>query len=149
MSPTPAATNAAPYSVSHGLSTAKLGPANWCGATSISAPISTQKTLTAQRSVEPIRFGVSRALEIVDQNRRVYDDHVTLFRLTLETRAIEIAIPGDLPSQAAETALPLGLDQQAERFLHNGPFRSGAAAAHCLAHQTVVDINVGPHLPYV
>jgi hypothetical protein len=69
-----------------------------------------------------------------------------LLRLTLETRGVEIAGPGDLPSQATETGLPPGLDQEAERFLDNGSFRSGTAAAHRLAHQAIVDVNVRSHL---
>jgi hypothetical protein len=69
-----------------------------------------------------------------------------LLRLTLEARGVEIAVPGDLPSQTTKTALPPGLYQEAERFLDNCPFRSGTAAVHCLAHQAVVDINVGSHL---
>lgn len=90
------------------------------------------QTLVLKCHVEPVRFRIPRARD--------------LLRLTLETRGVEIAVPRDLPSQATETALPPGLDQQAEGFLDHGSFRSGTAAAHRLAHQAIVDIDVGSHL---
>ena len=66
--------------------------------------------------------------------------------MTLEARGVEIAVPGDLPSQPTDAALASGLDQQSEGFLDNGSLRSSTAAAHCLTHQAIVDVDIGSHL---
>ena len=57
--------------------------------------IDQSKSLALEFGVQPVGLGILRALEVVDPHRAVDDNH-PLPGQSLETRDVEIPIPGDL-----------------------------------------------------
>jgi len=63
----------------------------------------------------------------------------------VETGVIEVALPGDLAAQLAQTGLGVGLDEEAETGFDGGTLSGGSAAAHGLFHQMIVEFDVSAH----
>jgi hypothetical protein len=57
----------------------------------------------------------------------------------------KVAVPSNFPTQPPNACLPTGLNQEAQSLFDGRPLRHGPAAAHCLAHQAIIDLNVGSH----
>src|SRR5918996_5763802 len=69
-----------------------------------------------------------------------------LLRDPVQTRYVQISLPGDPSAQTANARLTFGLDQQTQPLFDHCTLRTGAAAPHSLPHQAIVDIDVRPHL---
>ena len=95
--------------------------------------------------IQPIRFRVANALQVVDPHGRIDDDHAPLPRESPETGGLKVAAPRNLASQSTDAGLAPGLNQQTQGFLHHGSFCPAAAAAHRLTHQSIVDVDVRSH----
>ena len=94
---------------------------------------------------ELIGLGVLEAVDVVDPDRRVDDDHWRLLAGALDPRGTQVAVPGDLAAQAAQPALAAGLDQQPQRFFDDAALGGRLVAGHGLLHQVVIDVDIGPH----
>jgi hypothetical protein len=61
------------------------------------------------------------------------------------SRYLEIAFPGNLPSQATNARLTARPNQQAQSLFDSRALGAGAAAPHRLPHQAIIDFDVRPH----
>ena len=60
---------------------------------------------------------------------------------------IEVALPSHLAFQSPDRLLGIGFDKQAQTGFHRRFFGADTAVPHRLAHQAVVNVNVGPQSP--
>ena len=85
--------------------------------------------------------------QIVNPNRRIYDDHMPPYTIL---ESVPDGIDSDYrPSgpcpQLANCTLGERLNEQPEAGLYRGLLGRGAVPAHGFAYQSIVDVNVGPH----
>jgi hypothetical protein len=59
---------------------------------------------------------------------------------------MQIAVPLDLAAKAADGSLRARLNEQPQAGLDRCPLRPCHSAAHGLAHQAIIDLNVRSHL---
>jgi hypothetical protein len=104
-----------------------------------------RERLSTQLGIDPIRFRISHAAEVVDPNGRVDNDHVALLRAPTRAGSFEGPFPRHLASQSPNAALAPRLNQQAQTLFNRRALRPSAAAAHRLVHQVVVDVDVRSH----
>jgi hypothetical protein len=104
------------------------------------------QSLTLQFPVEPVRFWILVASQVVNPNGGIHDDHAgKLCFGTAQPRAFQITFPSNFAPEFADRALGVGFRQQAKACFHRRFFGGGAAAPQCLPHQAIVNIDICPH----
>ena len=61
----------------------------------------------------------------------------------------QVTFPPDFPLQTADARLRAGPDQQSQSRFHGSSFRGCAAVLHGHSHQVIVNIDIGPHSPFL
>ena len=103
------------------------------------------KALGVDLGIEPLRFGIVDAVEVINPHRRVDDDHGGLFRGTPQPGAMQVSVPRDLPPQTPEPGLLPRLNQEAQAFFHGCALGRSAAVAQGVAHELIVDVDICTH----
>lgn len=103
--------------------------------------------LLGQLRIEPVGLRSTDAIEKVDPDARVDDNHASPaeWHPTQSARR-EITLPANLAAQTSDARLRLGSHEQAERSLDGRTLGTFAAHSQRLAHQGVVDLDIGPHV---
>jgi hypothetical protein len=102
------------------------------------------EALVLEPQVEPFGFWVGDAVDEVDQHAGVDDDH-WLLGGAVGAHRVEIALPFHFAAQLAQPALAARLNQQAQPFFNRGALGRGFRIPQRLAHQVVIDVDVGSH----
>ena len=102
------------------------------------------KTFVLQTQIQPFGFGIGHAVEEVDKDARVDNDH-GLVGGPVGAHRVEIAFPVDLATPLSQRALTTRLDQQPQRFFDGGALGGQSGSPHRLGHQVVVNVDVGAH----
>jgi hypothetical protein len=100
------------------------------------------ESLPRNLSIQPLHLGVVNSAKVINPDGRVYDDHL-LFNKPSLPGLREVTFPAYLSFQSANAYLSVCLHEQAESSLHDGAFCPPFASAHGLAHQAIVNFNVG------
>lgn len=103
------------------------------------------QSLACQFTIKPSCFRVPYASDVINPNRRVYDDHTASLGNTPLSRYFEISFPFHLATKPPYANLRARLDQQAKASLNSRFLRACPAKPHGLPHQAVVNVNIGPH----
>jgi hypothetical protein len=102
--------------------------------------------LTCELTVQPMGCGVFAASQVVNPHGGVNDDHKqSLFQESAGAGFLKITFPPDLSSEPADGPLGVGVGKQFQGGFYGGFLGARAADLHGLAHEPVVDFNVGSH----
>jgi hypothetical protein len=108
------------------------------------------KTDPLQRhlAVKPLRFRIGIATEIINPNGRVHNNHSKSPGVAAQAGFFKISFPFHFASKSPHANLGARLDEQTKSRLYHSPLRINATEPHCLAHQLVIDIDIGSHFGF-
>src|ERR1700683_4177520 len=93
-----------------------------------------------------MRFEVLLTTQVVTPHGCVNDHHAkALFEKSASAGLLEVALPVNFPSKAANGTLAIGFRKQLQRGFNGRFLGAGSARLHGLAHEPIVDFNVCSH----
>jgi len=108
------------------------------------------ESLPCNLSMQPLHLCVVNSAKVINPDGCVYDDHL-LFNKPSLPGLREVTFPAYLSFQSANAYLSVCLHKQAESSLHDSAFGPPFPDTHGLAHQAIVNFNIGSsahrHLP--
>ncbi len=106
--------------------------------------IADQDRLATNRCFELGCACCPRPTQMGDPHRAVDEDHDPARRL-VAAHLVEVALPAYSPERFERLGLLADLNQQLEALFHHRTFGWEARQPHNPSHQSIVDLNVGPH----